>query len=66
MTIAFPNADRDAEVSVFDMHGGLVKDLGRAKTDRVEWKTDGLGKGLYLIKVNTRKESLSRKVSLLK
>lgn len=66
MTIAFPNADRDAEVSVFDMRGGLVKDLGRAKTDRVEWKTDGLGEGLYLIKVNTRKESLSRKVSLLK
>jgi hypothetical protein len=66
MTISFPNADHNADVSVYDMRGDLVKDLGRAKTDRIEWKTDGLSKGLYLIKVNNQKESISRKVSILK
>lgn len=66
MTLSFPNADHDAAVSVYDMRGGLVKDLGRAKTGRIEWRTDGLGNGLYLIKVDTHAESLSRKVSVLR
>jgi hypothetical protein len=62
MTLSFPNPDRDARVSVHGMRGGLVRDLGRAETGRIEWKTHGLDKGLYLIKVNTRKGSFSRKV----
>lgn len=66
MIISFPDAGHDAHVSVYDMRGGLVKDLGRARTGRIEWKTDGLGKGLYLIQINTREESLSRKVSILR
>lgn len=66
MTISFPNADQDADVGVYDMRGNLVKDLGRAITDHIEWQTDGVGKRLYLIRVRSQREILSRTVSILK
>jgi hypothetical protein len=65
MSLSFPNPYRNAHVSVYDMGGGLVQDLGRTKSDHLEWNADGLGKGLYLVTVDNQKETLSRKLSLL-
>ncbi len=65
MTIAFPSTYRNADVRVYDIRGNLVKDLGRAKSGRLEWKPDGLGKGLYLVKVTDQGQILSRTVSIL-
>jgi hypothetical protein len=66
MAISFPNADRNAGISVYDMRGNLVKDWGRVETDHIEWDAADMGRGVYLIKVNNRKETLSRTVSILK
>ncbi len=66
MIISFPNADHDAEVSVFDMRGNLVKDLGRVQAGHIDWDADGVGKGVYLVKVDNRREILSKKISILK
>lgn len=64
--ISFPNANRNADVSVYDMRGNLVEDFGRVQIGHVVWDSEGMGKGVYLIKVDNHREILSRKFSILK
>lgn len=66
LTLSFPNPDQDAEVIVYDLRGNRVKDLGRAESGRLQWDAGGMGKGVYLIKVDNRKETLFQKISILK
>lgn len=65
VAISFPNSNRNAGVAVYDLRGNLVKDFGRVAVGRIEWDVGGIEKGVYLIKANTQRERLSKKVSIL-
>jgi hypothetical protein len=58
---------KDAQIRIFDVNGGLVKDLGKNGQDGpVYWKTKGMPAGLYLVSVKAGSKCLVEKVVLLK
>jgi hypothetical protein len=62
----FPNADRDAAISIWDMRGHLVKNWDRVQTEQVEWNAAWIRKGVYLIQVKTPRDHFSQKISILR
>lgn len=65
VTLGFPNPGGRAEVVIHDMRGGIAGRFSGVRGRTLEWDASRTGKGIYVIKVESGSESITRKISVL-
>jgi hypothetical protein len=54
----------DTRLAIYNVMGKLVKSFDKIKSNRLEWRADGFSKGIYILKVKTGGQVISKPLFL--
>jgi len=56
------NLTSEGTVTLYSLTGKKIKDLSKGRLNNLTIKTDGIAKGMYLVKIKSKKQSMTKKL----